>query len=196
MPALSRPAAPAAAKARHAPHRVLAPPEQREREDEGAAVAGDEHRAEADPAGSDPRLREVDEVVVREEAEQREQQVPVARVARVRRRHADPEDHHVGGGEDEAEPPRQLALVRRGRPSHQLGGRQRARREHPGRVADALAGLGAVSLEARERLLAGLRILLVALALGEDEAAAVGLRSRSPRTWPRSPTRRRRAKRR
>ena len=136
------------------------------------AVGGDQGRAEAEPAGADPGLGQVDEVVVREEAEQGEQQVPVARMARVRRRHADAEQEHVGRGQHQPEAPDQLAVIEGARLAQQLQRRPRLRRQDLARIDHALAGQRAEAREARQRLLAVARVLLVALALVEDDEAA------------------------
>ena len=82
----------------------------------------------------DPGLRQVDEVVVDEEGQQREQQVPVARMARVRRRHADARAAACWprrGRRPSA--PDQLALVARasGRAAASMVGRARRRRGRP-----------------------------------------------------------------
>ena len=121
--------------------------------------------AHAEPAAGDPGLRQVDEVVVDDEAEQREQQVPVAGAARIGGRQADAEQQQVGAAEHQAEAPGQLALVARRRLAQQVDAcRARRRRQRSARAQRALAGQHAVGLEARQRLLAVVQVLLVALA--------------------------------
>ena len=141
--------------------------------------------------GADPGLRQVDQVVVDEEGEQREQQVPVARTARVRRRHADAQQQQVGGGR--ARRPRrqasspwlgarrvaqQLDVARRAAAA--LGGRMRTRSPAwRGRSRSATAS------SRRWRVFCSLRWPLL-----EHQEAVVALALDRARCAPRSPTRR------
>ena len=103
---------PAARRQRAPPVAVLAPPEQTD------ARAGRRRRASATSAApmpslppADPGLRQVDHVVVDDEGEQREQQVPVAGAPRVAKPRARCRAAAGWRAEQQPEPPGQLALV-------------------------------------------------------------------------------------
>ena len=75
--------------------RMVAPPEQRQRQHEYAAVQRGEGRGHAVAAAGHPGLGQVDEVEVAQRAEQRQHQVPVVRAARVDMRQADGQQHRL-----------------------------------------------------------------------------------------------------
>ncbi len=138
-------------------------------------MADPEGDADAEAPRADPGLRQIDQVVVGEEREDREQQVPVAGMARIGRRDADAEQQHVGGGEDQADTPDDLGAVGRRRIAQQRRRRQCPRQAGTGAFERALARLHRVGLEARDRLVAVGRVLLVALALAQDQEASFGI---------------------
>jgi len=89
---------------------VVAPPEQDHRDRKRAAVGEQQRDAHAELAAGDPGLRQVDDVVVDDEGEQREQQVPVAGAARIGLGQADREQQQVRAAQHQAHAPDELAL--------------------------------------------------------------------------------------
>jgi hypothetical protein len=159
------------AAARPAPVRAAAPPDQRQRERKRAAMHGQQRRPHRRAPARHPGLAQVDEVVVDDEAEQGHQQAPVARPARVGGRQPDRQQQQVGRAEQQPEPPRQLALVRRGGQAQQRDARLRPRRQRGRTRGRLFADEDAVAAEARQGALAARQVLLVALALVELEEA-------------------------
>ena len=123
------------------------------------------------------------EVEVDDEAEQREQQVPVAGAARVDVRQADGQQQQVDGCQHQPEAPDQFALVaRRGR-AHQLGGVDASwPAARCARRKALIVDQHAIALEARDGRLAGAGVDVVALAAFEHQEALVALHLDAPAT--------------
>jgi hypothetical protein len=142
-------------------------------------VQQQQRRAQAELAACHPGCAEVDQVVVDDEAEQRQQQVPVAGAARVGRRQADAQQHQVGGTEEQAETPRQFTLVAQRRLVEQVDRAHGPWRLRLGALECTLAGEHAVAVEIRQRLVPVAAVGLVALTALEHHPALVvdGLQS-------------------
>ena len=149
---------------------VLAPPEQQPAPARRRRRAG---RRSATPMPTLPLPTQacvrLMQVVVDDEGEQREQQVPVAGAARVGGRQADAQQQQVGGAEHQAEAPGQLALV--------------ARRRPPQQVERAPARGGSV-VGARQRALAGQHAVAARSATASSRRCVESCSLR----WPRSST--------